>query len=174
MVERGETAAGYGRCRCRPRPGIEERKLAEHLSRTQHGEEVLAAVVRGARDLHLAVEDDEQPVAGVTFAEDDVAAVDVAGGHGGGQCRRRVLIERGEQRNLGEDAVHVTSTSSRGVSRRSASCRESACRESVAQTTAAPVAVECVRESLADKGLDLVRAGGVEELDELVTDRFVA
>src|SRR3954453_19429 len=143
VVEAGGTPAAPGGRRCRPRPGIEERKLAEHLSGTQHGEEVLAAVVGGARDLHLAVEYDEQPVTGVALAEHDVAAVDVARRHGGGQCRRRVLIERGEQRKLGEDAAHGTATTSRGGPRRSASCRESACRESVAQTTAAPVAVEC-------------------------------
>jgi hypothetical protein len=113
MVERSESAVrDSGRCR-RTRPGIEQRQLAEHLAGTEHRQQVLAPVRGGARDLHLAVEDDEQAVAGIAFAENDMAAVHVARRHDARQCGGRVLIEGGEQRNLGEDALHVTSTSTR-------------------------------------------------------------
>ena len=72
-------------------------------------EQVLAAVGGGARDLHLALDDEEQPVTRVALAEHDVAARHRARGHRIVECVRRVLVERGEQRQA---VARVPSTSS--------------------------------------------------------------
>ena len=82
MRERDEHGVGHGGHGRRPRAGVEERQLAEHLAGAEDGEQVLPAVRRGAAQLDLAVEDDVQLVAGVTLVEEHLAAAQLGLGHG--------------------------------------------------------------------------------------------
>src|SRR3546814_4054321 len=71
--ERGERGVGDGGDGGGARARVEERELTEHGARTEDGQEVLATVRGGAAELHLALEDDVELVAGVTFVEEDLA-----------------------------------------------------------------------------------------------------
>jgi hypothetical protein len=89
---------GHGAgARC-PGPGIEQRKLAEHLARADHAEQVLPAVTGRARQLHLAVEYDVKAVAAVALVEKPFAAVQLELAHRLPKFARAVFVERFEQR----------------------------------------------------------------------------
>mgnify|MGYP000659138807 CR=1 FL=1 len=51
------------------RPGVEDRQLAEHVRRAHDRQQVLPAVRGPPTDLHLAGDDDVQPIAGLTLGE---------------------------------------------------------------------------------------------------------
>jgi hypothetical protein len=63
----------------RVRAGVEDRQLAEHLRWAQDPEQVLAAVGGRAPELHLARLDDVEPVTGLAFGENLVAAGELDG-----------------------------------------------------------------------------------------------
>ena len=107
MVQGRKRRVGDRTHRRRTRSGVKERQLAEHLTGTEHRQEVLAPVRGRPRDLHLAVDHDKEPVAGVTFSEHDVAPVDGARRHRYRQRVRGLVIERSEQRQRAERAVHA-------------------------------------------------------------------
>ena len=60
--------------------------LAEHVGRTGHHEQVLPAVRRLAPDLHLAGDDDVEPVTRLTLGEDRRATRELRGLQGLRQC----------------------------------------------------------------------------------------
>ena len=76
-VHRHRSDLGDGGRTRRARPGIEDRQLAEHVRRPHHGQQVLPAIGGPATDLHLAGDDDVEPVSRLTFGEDRVAAREV-------------------------------------------------------------------------------------------------
>jgi len=82
-------------------------QLAEHLSRAEHGLQILPTVWRGSGELDLAVDDREQLVALVAFFEDDVAAREVLVPHGHSQGHPGVVVERGKEGELAEHVLHV-------------------------------------------------------------------
>ena len=65
--QRGVRDGGGGRV---PWTGVEQGQLAEHLTRAQDGEKVLAAVTGRAPQFHLAIDDHVQPVARVALVEE--------------------------------------------------------------------------------------------------------
>jgi hypothetical protein len=91
--QRGVGDGGDGRL---PRSRVEQRQLAEHLARAEHGQQVLAAVGGGPAELDLALDNDEQPVTGVAFVEQHLAATQPALRHGGGQRFGCLLVELAE------------------------------------------------------------------------------
>ncbi len=90
-------------------PGVEEGQLAEHVRGPPHdGDEAFAAVGGATADLHLSVDDDVEPVAGIAFGENGVPVRELdrielvgEGGHG-------VVGEALEYAGSGQDldAVH--------------------------------------------------------------------
>src|SRR4029077_12328061 len=84
----------------RARAGVEQRQLSEHLTRTEDREEVLAAVGGGAAELHLAVDHDVQPVAGVALMEQHVTPPELGVAHRPAQGGGGLVVERAEQRRL--------------------------------------------------------------------------
>ena len=70
-------AVGDGGDRRGARAGVEQGQLAEHLTRAEDRQQVLAAVGRRAPELDLAVGDDVEPVALVALVEQHVAAADL-------------------------------------------------------------------------------------------------
>jgi hypothetical protein len=63
----------------RPRAGVEDRQLAEHVRRSHDREQILTPVGRAAADLHLARNDDVQPVARLPLGEYGVPTREVDG-----------------------------------------------------------------------------------------------
>ena len=114
--KRGLGDGGDGR---RPRAGVEERQLAEHLAGAEDRQQVLAAVRGGAAELHLALGDDVELVARVALVEEHLAATQPVLAHRGAQCSGRLVVEGTEQRRLPEYVViHVMSLHCRAARRR--------------------------------------------------------
>src|SRR5262245_49767476 len=106
VVAQAHQGAGRDRGgRRRSRTGIEQGQLAEHLSRSQDGQQVLAAVGGGPAELDLAVGDDVEAIPGVAFVEEHVAASDSGLRHRGSQRSGGIVIERREERCLTEHVV---------------------------------------------------------------------
>ena len=103
--QRGEGAVGDGGDGGRARTRVEERELAEHLAGAEDRQQVLAAVAGGAAQLHLAVEDDVELVAGVALVEEHVAAAQAVLAHRGAQRRGGLVVEGAEERCLAEHVV---------------------------------------------------------------------
>jgi len=87
----------------RARTGVEQAELAEHLTGTEDREKVLAAVDAGAAELDLALADDVEPVTLVALVEQDVAALEVRGGHGVDQGGRSLVVQGCEQGRSSHD-----------------------------------------------------------------------
>ena len=109
--ERGERRVGDGGDGGRARAGVEQRELAEHLAGAEDGQQVLAAVAGGAAELHLAVEHDVEPVAGVALVEQHLAPTQLGLGHGAAQSVGRLVVERAEERGLTHHVVVHESSS---------------------------------------------------------------
>ena len=106
--QRREGGVGDGGDRRGARAGVEERELAEHLAGAHDREQVLAAVGGRAAELHLALGDDVELVAGVALVEEDVATAQLGLGHRAAQRGGRLVVERAEQRCLPKHVVvHV-------------------------------------------------------------------
>jgi hypothetical protein len=90
--------------------GVEERELAEHLTRALDAQQVLASVDRGDAELHLAVDDDVEAVAGLALDEDRGALVVGLLDHRGPQSDRGLVVECREQRSVPENVVHSSSS----------------------------------------------------------------
>ena len=109
--ERGERRVGDGGDGGRARARVEQRQLAEHLAGAEDRQQVLAAVAGGAAELHLAVEHDVEPVAGVALVEQHLAPTQLGLGHGGTQSVGRLVVERAEERRLTHHVVVHESSS---------------------------------------------------------------
>ena len=102
MGQRHQLGVGDGGDGRGPRSGVEQRQLTEHLARPEDGDQVLPAVGGGAAQLDLALDHDEQPVTGIAFVEQHLAAAQPALGHRGCQGVGRLVVELTEQRCLSE------------------------------------------------------------------------
>jgi predicted HAD superfamily Cof-like phosphohydrolase len=113
VLEHEHAGRGDSRGGRRARARVEERELAEQLARAEDGEEVLAAVGGAVADLHLAVDEDVQTVAGLALAEQDLAATQLDLTHDLQQGAAVGLLEILEQRHRVDDVtLHSASPSS--------------------------------------------------------------
>jgi len=90
----------------RPRTWVEDRQLAEHIGRSHHGEQIVAAVGRAAADLHLARDDDVQLVARLSLREHGVPAAEVDALQLIAQRGYRAGFDSLDDAGLAEDLVH--------------------------------------------------------------------
>ena len=90
----GGDCGGRGGARSR----VEQRQLAEHLARPEHGEQVLTAVSGGAAELHLALAHDVEAVTGVPLGEERLPAADRDLVHPLPQRGLGLVVEGGEER----------------------------------------------------------------------------
>ena len=100
--QHGQRRVGHRTGARRARYGIEQRKLAEHLTWPDHAEQILAPVTCGTGQLHLALEHDVQTVAAVTLVEQSFAAMQLDLAHSLPKFARAVFVERFEQRRSPE------------------------------------------------------------------------
>jgi len=103
VAEPDQLGLGHGGGGRGARPRIEQAELAEHLAGAEDGEQVLAAVDAGAAELDLALADDVEPVTLVALVEQDVAALEVRGGHGVDQGGRSLVVQGCEQGRSSHD-----------------------------------------------------------------------
>jgi hypothetical protein len=73
VLERGQHRVGHGARRRRPGPRVEQGQLTEHLAGPDNAEQVLPAVRRGARQLHLPFEHHVEGVTVLALAEQVLA-----------------------------------------------------------------------------------------------------
>ena len=156
MGQRGERRVGHRGDGRRARAGVEQGQLAEHLAGAEDREEVLAAVAGGAAELHLAVDDDVEPVAGVALVEEHVAAAQLRLAHRATQGGGGLVVERAEERRLTQyvvvhDVLHPrparrTSVAAAGRSR-SYPVAQVTCATSVGAGHRRGAAVGCPRAS---------------------------
>ncbi len=115
VVRQGvERHVGHRGHRRRARTRVEQRQLAEHLAGAEDRQQVLAAVAGGAAQLHLALGDDVELVAGVPLVEEHLAATQPDRAERAAQRSGRLVVERVEQRCLTQD-VRVHGASSKTV-----------------------------------------------------------
>ena len=89
-----DDGVGDSRGRGRARARIEERQLAEDLTRSEYGEQRLAPIGGGLTELDLAVQDHVHPVTGLALGEDHAAAGHALLRHRGAQGCSGLGVER--------------------------------------------------------------------------------
>ena len=89
------------------RARVEDGQLAEHVGRSHDRQQILPAVRRAATDLHLAGDDDVQPVPRLPFGEHGVSAREVHGLQLFGQRGYGAGFHPLEDSGPGQDLVHV-------------------------------------------------------------------
>ena len=105
------------RCRGhRPRPGVEEAQLAEHLAGSEDRDEVLAAVGAGPAELDLPLPDHVERVAALALAEQDVATLHADRAHLRKECVGVLAVQGREERRLEHNlVVHAHSVPERAT-----------------------------------------------------------
>lgn len=106
MAQAEELDLGQGAGGGRTGAGVEERQLTDQLAGAEHGQHVLPAVGGSAVELHLALGDHVQAVAGVAFVEQRVATGEGRLAHGGAELRGLLVVERREERRAPQNIVH--------------------------------------------------------------------
>ena len=99
-----EGRGGDGSCGGRAGALVEQGQLADDLAGAEDGDEILAAIIRGVAEFDLAINNNEQVLAGISFMEKGFAATEGLFRHQLGELSLILLGQASEELNRSDDA----------------------------------------------------------------------